>query len=111
MEYSCNCSCHSNGGIHFAACCTSCKDCGEERIRMTSYEYHKEKCQFRSIVGMSIEDARTFVESIKYNESQNYEMRIIKVDGKNMAVTCDFNVFRLNVEVKDGLIFLIDGIS
>ncbi len=66
---------------------------------------------FESIIGMSIEDAKKFVESISYSGTTYYIMRIVKKDGKNLMTTMDCRCYRLNVETVDNKISKLESIG
>ncbi len=66
---------------------------------------------FESIIGMSVEDAKVFVESISYSGTTHYMMRIVKEDGENLITTMDCRLFRLNVETVDNKISKLESIG
>lgn len=37
-------------------------------------------------------------------ELKDRDYRIVKIDGKGMMITCDFNYNRLNLEIENGII-------
>ena len=66
---------------------------------------------FNQVIGMTIEGAKQFVESISYSDNTHYIMRIVKEDGISRSIKLDFRFYRLNVEVIDGKISKIDSIG
>lgn len=108
MSEACNCLCHTNPGMtHVMACCHPCENCGEN-IRSAATYLHKKDCLF-PIVGLTVEDARSLVSKIRYDNKGFYEMRIVKVNDNHCIVTHDYRVDRLNVEVVDGLISYVSN--
>lgn len=53
------------------------------------------------LIGLSLEAAK---EKLK-----DKEYRIVKIDGKGMAVTCDFHLDRLNLEIENEIIINVYG--
>lgn len=50
----------------------------------------------QNIIGLTLESAR---EKLK-----NEEFRIVKIDGRNMMITDDFNSDRYNLEVENNIV-------
>ena len=58
---------------------------------------------FEKIIGMK------FTEAAKAIQQEGFKVRITKQDGKNLIVTMDFDVNRINVAVDDDVVTKILG--
>jgi hypothetical protein len=59
------------------------------------------------LVGNSLEHARNLLSEI---DSKLY-IRVVKENGVNYIVTCDFVTERINVHVENGIITEVDGLG
>lgn len=63
-----------------------------------------------------VEEYITFLKSLKgmdlnsaKEKLKGSEYRIVSIDGKAMAITCDFHIERLNLEVENNLVTNVYG--
>ena len=56
----------------------------------------------KELIGLDSDSARKRLE--------NKEYRIVRIDGKGLIITCDFNPDRLNLEIenKDGVSIIVN---
>ena len=56
----------------------------------------------KELIGLDSDSARKRLE--------NKEYRIVRIDGKGLIITCDFNPDRLNLEIenKDGVLIIVN---
>lgn len=51
----CDCSCHTDGGMHVTPCCSPCQYC-ERRINISSIESHEKNCKLNPVNIQRIKD-------------------------------------------------------
>jgi hypothetical protein len=57
------------------------------------------------VVGMDVSSAESALADL------GYEMRIVRLDGEDLAVTMDYREDRVNVEVEDDTVVAVQGIG
>jgi hypothetical protein len=57
------------------------------------------------VVGMDVNSAESALADL------GYEMRIVRLDGEDLAVTMDYREDRVNVEVEDDTVVAVQGIG
>jgi hypothetical protein len=60
---------------------------------------------FDDVVGMEVSAAESALAEL------GYEMRIVRLDGDDLAVTMDYREDRVNVEVEDDVVVAVQGIG
>ena len=55
----------------------------------------------KELIGLDSDSARKRLE--------NKEYRIVRIDGKGLIITCDFNPDRLNLEIENDIIVNVYG--
>ena len=55
----------------------------------------------KELIGLDSDSARKRLE--------NKEYRIVRIDGKGLIITCDFNPDRLNLEIENNIIVNVYG--
>lgn len=55
----------------------------------------------KELIGQTLDSARKKLE--------NKDFRIVRIDGKGLIITCDFNPDRLNLEVENNIVVNVYG--